>query len=105
MAKKMTIKARFDKMVEIYRDMEMLEKMSEGTSGGLYRRDGYYIDGRTKVYPNGDISKILGGVQIFANYIDMAQAAKELGVKLERVGDGREVYFAYKGVAFTSVSL
>lgn len=102
---KMTIKARFDKMVEIYRDMEVLEKMSEGTSGGLYRRDGYYIDGRTKVYPNGDISKILDGVQIFANYIDMAQAAKELGVKLERVGDGCEVYFVYKGVAFTSVLL
>ena len=34
--KRMTIKARFDKMVEIYRDMEMLEKMSEGV---LYRQE------------------------------------------------------------------
>ncbi len=99
MAKKMTIKARFDKMVEIYRDMKMLKKASFSSG------DGYYIEGTTSVYPNGDISKKLDGVQIFANYIDMAQAAKELGVKLELVGDGREVYFAYKGVAFTSVSL
>lgn len=104
MAKKMTIKARFDKMVEIYRDMEMLEEMSWDRDGWEFRRDGYYIDGRARVYPNGDVSKILKGVQIFANYIDMAQAAKELGVKLERIGDN-EVYFVYKGVAFTSVSL
>ena len=97
--KKMTIKARFDKMVEIYRDMEMLKKASFSSG------DGCHMDGTTSVYPNGDISKKLDGVQIFANYIDMAQAAKELGVKLELVGDGREVYFVYKGVAFTSVSL
>lgn len=98
MAKKMTIKARFDKMVEIYRDIEVLKKASFSSG------DGCHMDGTTAVYPNGDVSKILGGVQIFANYIDMAQAAKELGVKLERVGDS-EVYFVYKGVAFTSVSL
>jgi hypothetical protein len=95
----MTIKARFDKMVEIYRDMEMLKKASFSSG------DGCHMDGTTSVYPNGDISKKLDGVQIFANYIDMAQAAKELGVKLELVGDGREVYFVYKGVAFMSVSL
>ena len=98
MAKKMTIKARFDKMVEIYRDIEALEKLA------FLSGDGCHMDGTTNVYPNGDVSKILGGVQIFANYIDMAQAAKELGVKLERVGDS-EVYFVYKGVAFTSISL
>ena len=97
--KRMTIKARFDKMVEIYRDIEVLKKASFSSG------DGYYIDGTTSVYPNGDISKILDGVQIFANYINMAQAAKELGVKLELVGDGCEVYFVYKGVAFTSMSL
>lgn len=98
MAIKMTIKARFDKMVEIYRDIEALKKASFSSG------DGCHMDGTTNVYPNGDASKILRGVQIFANYIDMAQAAKELGVKLERVGDS-EVYFVYKGVAFTSVSL
>lgn len=98
MAIKMTIKARFDKMVEIYRDIEALKKASFSSG------DGCHMDGTTAVYPNGDISKKLNGVQIFANYIDMAQAAKELGVKLELVGDS-EVYFVYKGVAFTSVSL